>query len=129
VIALARVSVLPRASARAGYKSDVPLRTLLEAVEAIAQPDAPEEGCEVDPIGVPDGVGVERRGRLTRNVRFDQPRPWGAGRSEEEDAKAQGEAVCDSQAVGVRGEAAGQGQEGCAGVDGQDLDEFEARRG
>ena len=41
-------------------------------------------------------------------------------------AKAEGQVVCDSQADGVGGVAAGQGQQGRPGVDGQDLDEFEA---
>ena len=43
-----------------------------------------------------------------------------------EHAKARRQAVCDSQADGLGGVAAGHGQQGSAGVDGQDLDEFEA---
>ena len=61
------------------------------------------------------GVGVERRGRLTRNVgSFNRGREV-LGGSEDEHAKAQGQAVCDSQVDGVGGVSAGCGQQGCPG--------------
>src|SRR6266511_2610965 len=60
------------------------------------------------------GVAGEPRGRLTRDVRFDQPglRPREESR---EHAKAQGQAVCDSQADGEGGVPAGRGQQGRPG--------------
>ena len=61
------------------------------------------------------GVAVERRGRLTGNVHFDQPGPLVSGGTEAEHANVAGQAVCDSQADGLGGVAAGEGQQGRAG--------------
>jgi hypothetical protein len=72
------------------------------------------------------GVGVERRGRLIRNVDSINRGRVVLGGSGTEHAKAEGQAVCNFQAAGVGGVAAGQGEQGCPGVDGQALEEFEA---
>ena len=60
------------------------------------------------------GVGVERRGRLIRNVDSIN-RGVALGGSEDGHAKVAGQAVCDSQADGLGGVAAGQGQQGRPG--------------
>jgi hypothetical protein len=69
---------------------------------------------------------VERRCRLIRNVQFDQPGLVVLGGTEDEHANDEGQAVSGSQADGLGGVAAGEGQRGRAGVHGQALDEFEA---
>ena len=56
------------------------------------------------------GVAVEPRGRLIRNVSSFNRGPMVLGGSEDQPAQAQGQAVCDSQAVGLGGVSAGQGQ-------------------
>ena len=70
--------------------------------------------------------GGGAKGPAHQECRFVQPGPLVLGGSEDEHAKAQGQAVCDSQVDGLGGVPAGCGQQGCPGVDGQALEEFEA---